>query len=270
MSIHPRRVRLGGRECAAILQTPDGGAAPSKGVLMCRPIGQESVRANAMFRVLSERLVREGFAVLRFDYHGTGDSPGAEKDQDFCSFIEDIIAAHEVLCGEGIGRTAWFGMRLGANAASEAARLVSEAPAQLILWEPVINGSAYLQSLLTAHRNELMREFGGLAWQRLIAKHKASEPLLPGDVLGFNYGDALVKQIGEIEQLNIRPALRRAIRTVCALRQEDRGYAEQLPASDLLRVQIVQAQTDWLSSQAMGSAIAPPDAVKALLDALGP
>jgi hypothetical protein len=55
---------------------------------------------------------------------------------------------------------------------------------------------------------------------------------------------------------------------ICALRQEDKNALEHLPLSDLLRTQIVQTETDWLSSQAMGSAVAPPDAINTLIDAL--
>jgi pimeloyl-ACP methyl ester carboxylesterase len=221
-----------------------------------------------MFRVLSERLAREGFAVLRFDYHGTGDSPGEEREQSLAAWASDIAAAHEALAADGISAVSWFAMRLGATAAIEAVRAVRTPPQHLILWEPVVNGQAYLQSLLQGHRDELVREFGGLPWMQLLKFNKVTEPALPGDVLGFQYGKALVEEIAAVNSLNVRTVLRRGVPVICALRQEDKNALEHLPLSDLLRTQIVQTETDWLSSQAMGSAVAPPDAINTLIDAL--
>ncbi|MFM2398725.1 MAG: hypothetical protein RL341_882 [Pseudomonadota bacterium] len=268
MSIQPRRLRHGGREFTAIVQLPAGTARPAKGVLLCRPIGQEAVRSNAMFRVLSERLAREGFAVLRFDYHGTGDSPGEEQEQSLASWASDIVAAHDAMAAEGISAVSWFGMRLGANAALEAARAVRNPPRHLILWEPVVHGQTYLQLLMRGHRDELVREFGGLPWKYLLAATKVVEPELPGDVLGFQYGRLLVEEIAALAELNVRAVLRRGIPVLCALRQADKSTLEHLPVSDLLHTQIVQVQTDWLSSQAMGSAVAPPDAINTLVSTL--
>ena len=57
------------------LHWPDDGTARA-GVVVCPPSGYEAVCAHRTLRVVAERLAERGFAVLRFDYDGTGDSAG--------------------------------------------------------------------------------------------------------------------------------------------------------------------------------------------------
>src|SRR5690349_23606894 len=49
-------------------------------VLLCNPLGDDVVRAHRSVRHLAENLCAAGFSVLRFDFHGTGDSAGTERD----------------------------------------------------------------------------------------------------------------------------------------------------------------------------------------------
>ena len=51
-------------------------------VLLCPPLGYEYICAYRVYRLLAERLADEGFVVLRFDYHGTGDATGDSRDPD--------------------------------------------------------------------------------------------------------------------------------------------------------------------------------------------
>ncbi|MBK7659827.1 MAG: hypothetical protein IPJ28_12035 [Betaproteobacteria bacterium] len=74
MAVIPLRLGEPPRQLFAMLQ-PAGGAAPRQhGVLLCNPFGQEAIRAHRLVRVLGDRLAAAGFAVMRFDYYGTGDS----------------------------------------------------------------------------------------------------------------------------------------------------------------------------------------------------
>jgi uncharacterized protein len=254
------------RLLTGILQLPQAPAEYNPAVLLCRPIGQEAIRSSAMYRVLAERLAREGCTVARFDYHGTGDAPGEEGQQTLAQWIHDTLAAHQALIASGHRKITWFGMRLGANLSLEALRLSQQAPQQLVLWEPVVDGPTYLDQLLAGHREELSREFG-YAWPRLLTLNKVVEPSLPGHVLGFDYNSTLVNEIRAINGLNLRPALRRGVHIHCAFRQDDEQHANTLPESSHLHISTVQTMTNWLSSQALGSAITPPDAVQTLLQA---
>src|SRR5579871_2345685 len=50
------------------------------GVVLCPPIGHEQIHSHRGLRCLADALAEAGFSVLRFDYHGTGDSAGAGEE----------------------------------------------------------------------------------------------------------------------------------------------------------------------------------------------
>jgi alpha-beta hydrolase superfamily lysophospholipase len=70
--------RSTGRTLFGWYDAPTRGSARG-GILLCNPVGDDSVRAHRPLRHLAQRLANEGFAVLRFDYDGTGDSTGDER-----------------------------------------------------------------------------------------------------------------------------------------------------------------------------------------------
>ncbi|WP_159594017.1 alpha/beta fold hydrolase [Hydrogenophaga sp. BPS33] len=235
--------------------------------LLCRPLGQEAVRTAAIYRVVADRLAREGGETLRFDYHGTGDSPGDEGDQSIAQWVDDVLDAHASLEQGGQAPVHWFGMGLGANIALRAALRAKAPPAQLVLWEPVFNGKAYVQALKDGHCAELVRMFR-VPWERLLSSGKAVQPQLPGNLLGFEFGPKLSEDLQEMGDINLLPALRRGIRVVCAVHAEQRPMFETMGAQALFHLHTVETRTDWMSSQAMGTAIAPPDIPRTLISTL--
>lgn len=267
MDISIARLQPDDREVLTIRQAAKEGAQSRGSFLLCRPIGQEATRTAAMYRVISERLSREGCDVWRFDYHGTGDSPGEEQDQTLMAWQQDLLAVHAHAQSQTQGPVHWFGMGLGANLALKAANRAHTPPKAVVVWEPVLNGQVYVQALLNGHRDELAREFG-YSWSQLKQQARAWEPQLPGDVLGFDYGPALSQELMQLETLPLAPALRRGIQVICALQPEDRSAMEGLLSSRHLHWHSVETQTDWMSSQAMGAAIVPSDALRILLEAL--
>ncbi|WP_157775744.1 alpha/beta fold hydrolase [Hartmannibacter diazotrophicus] len=84
-------------------------------VLICPPWGFEALCAHKSLRILADQLADRGYAVLRFDYPGTGDSavdPEAVGDVDawrtaVVEAAEDLTrlsgASRIVLCGLGLG-----------------------------------------------------------------------------------------------------------------------------------------------------------------------
>ncbi len=242
-------------------------AQPRARFLLCRPLGQEAVRTAAVFRVLADRLAREGCDSLRFDYHGTGDSPGEENQQSFAQWVEDTLAAHEQFEPGSPAPVVWFGMALGATLALRAALRAKAAPAHVVLWEPVLDGPRYARTLLDAHRAELTREFSE-PWERLLQSGKVVEPTLPGDVLGFDVGQQLADELQQLSEVTLAPALRRGIRVTCAVHAEDRAALAGLEGNALLKLHTVESRTNWMSSQAMGTAIVPPDLPRTLLSTL--
>ncbi len=267
MDISITRLNAGNREIVAIHQAPSADAPHRGSYVLCRPIGQEGTRTVAMFRVLSERLARAGCDVWRFDYHGTGDSPGEEADQTLHGWGQDLMALHAHAAAHARGPVRWFGMGLGANVALRAAVQAPNRPEQIVLWEPVLDGGRYAEALRQGHRRELVREFR-VPWSQLRKQGRVKDPTLPGDVLGFDYGERLSEEIQSLGQLPLAPALRRGVRIVCGIHEDERQMLDAGISSPDLRIHAIQQRTDWMSSQAMGTAIVPPDAIQTLMGTL--
>ena len=93
----------------------------------------------------ARRLVAEGFAVLRFDGEGEGDSEGESAETGLVEWAQDTVDAVVFLRERGVERVSLFGCRLGAGVAAMAATEISVET--LLLWCPVTDGSAYLQEI---------------------------------------------------------------------------------------------------------------------------
>jgi len=116
-------------------------------VLLCYPGIQEYDAAHWAFRRLAGMLSRDGHHVLRFDYFGTGDSDGIVASGTPSHWVEDVQeAAQELRDLSGCRDISLVGMRIGATVAALASSRGLDAR-RLILWEPVINGRAYVREL---------------------------------------------------------------------------------------------------------------------------
>ena len=71
--------------------------AEKRAALFFNPYGQEAIRTHRLMRVAADRLARQGVDVLRFDFFGTGDSPGTDEQADISGWTADAMAAHQML-----------------------------------------------------------------------------------------------------------------------------------------------------------------------------
>jgi predicted alpha/beta hydrolase len=78
MAVSPEPMFFGpeGRPLFGWLYRPPPERALGAGLVICNPFGNEALCAHRTIRHLSARAAGAGFAVLRFDYDGTGDSTG--------------------------------------------------------------------------------------------------------------------------------------------------------------------------------------------------
>jgi alpha-beta hydrolase superfamily lysophospholipase len=127
------------------------------GVLLCNPIGDDLIRAHRTFRHLAERLSAAGFAVLRFDFDGTGDSAGDERDPGrVAAWRSDVgTAAAELRARSGLARLALCGLKLGGTFAALGAADLGGVDA-LVLWSAYDKGSAYVADTARAHKMHVM------------------------------------------------------------------------------------------------------------------
>lgn len=221
-------------------------------LLMCQPMGQEAVRVHRIYRVLAERLARQGMSVLRFDYHATGESPGDDEQGELVGWCDDVLAAQqELLLRSGATHTVWFGARLGAwLAAGASARAGSSAPDALVLWAPITDGANYLSYL---------------------AEHSDTEPVVPGrklsgQAIGFGVSPTLESQLAALDPSAYE-------RSQCArLALAGDGASAELDAlSRTLRsrregVRLVNVPTavDWVSDEALNAALVPASVIASL------
>src|SRR6185369_16185836 len=92
-ALTPLRFGASARRLFGLYQPPSAGTGNAQCVVLCNPFGQEAIRSHRLLRVLGDRLARAGFAVLRFDYSGTGDSDGDDSEADLGRWVEDVLSA---------------------------------------------------------------------------------------------------------------------------------------------------------------------------------
>ena len=183
------------RRLFGLFHPADERRATPQAVLLCNPFGHEAMRVHRFYRLLAERLARRGVAALRFDYHGTGDSPGEDEDGELQGWTQDILeAGRELMRLSGARLLSCFGARLGARLALMAAPQAAGGVQKLVLWDTVFDGRRYLEELGRAQLEEL--ELGhnipDPAWRRALAR----DPLaFDGESLGFAIAPRLREQL---------------------------------------------------------------------------
>jgi len=137
------------RPLFGMVHVPDGNTARA-GVVLCSALGREDLFAYSAYRTLAERLERQGIAVLRFDYDGTGDSAGAQDDPArVAAWTASARAALDLMRAAGPPVVGAVGMRMGATlAAFEALRAPLDA---LVLWDPCRSGRLFLREQRALH-----------------------------------------------------------------------------------------------------------------------
>jgi uncharacterized protein len=262
----PLRFSPAGREMLGMLTSPGSGKG-ELAVLFCNPFGQEAVRTKPMYRAFADRLLRKGVHALRFDYHGTGDSPGEGDDQSLQDWIRDTRAAREALLrATGARRLHIFGLGLGATIAARTPLDLAPVPERLVLWEPVTDGAAYVKRMQAAHRHELNLAFGEAwpAWRRRLG---TAEPQAPGFILGFPLGQRLAADLAALGELPLHALAERGCRIDCAVDRRD-----STPVVKHTRINWHTPQQDltWMSNEAIGTTIAPAEILSLLFNGLEP
>ena len=152
MSFETRRIRFpgaAGAELAGRLEAPIG-----------RPLGYAlfahcftcSKDLKAVVRI-SRALAEHGFAVLRFDFTGIGESEGEFADTDFSSNLDDLVAAADYLRLEHASVDLLVGHSLGGAAVLAAAHRIPDAKAVATIGAP--SSTDHLRTILLEHAPEL-------------------------------------------------------------------------------------------------------------------
>jgi len=136
-------------------------------------------------RQLALALSSAGCHVLKFDYFAVGDSAGQSAEGSVAQWTRDLVtASRELKDISGARRLSIVGIRLGASLAVEAA---GEIPGlgEMVLWDPVVNGGAYLGAL---------RRAGGMPTPPPEEREE--------EILGFPYSVEMIEAIGAVNLLD--------------------------------------------------------------------
>jgi uncharacterized protein len=138
-----------GDECLfAVLHEP--AMAVRGGFLFCHAFAEEKLWAHRVFVSFARRLASDGWMVLRIDFRGHGDSDRPFDGSDVGTYLDDARAGVAALRARMPGNAVvgMLGLRFGATIAAMAASESHLAVDRLILWDPIVKGAAYMQSVL--------------------------------------------------------------------------------------------------------------------------
>ena len=166
------------------------------GVVLCPPFWHEYIYSHRAYRQLAVRLSQAGFPVLRFDYFGSGDSGGDDDEGEIPQCLTDISTALAEMRGRsGFVKVCLVGLRMGGTLSmmSGAERGDIEG---LVLWDPVVDGRAYLRETRTEHQERLGKSFS-----------KPEHGIRNGtnlEILGFPLTRSIAADLEQIDILAIR------------------------------------------------------------------
>lgn len=272
-----------------ILHSPEGPAKPLAFV-MSHPFGEEKLWSHRVFVSCARALAERGYAVLRFDYFGAGDSSGMSADSSLASHQADLQAAIRTLEQRmpNVQRIGLIGLRLGASFAALLLESQSESPrlrsAPLVLWDPILDGDGYFQELLRSNLSTQLAVYGKVVDNRevLTARIRAGETV---NVDGYEIGKDLLESCG-VNTLLTTEAKRHngptlVVQIAASDAQKERADLKSLAASysqgTLLRAaeqpfwreikpfyprasQLQEATLRWLDQVENGGAAAPLEA----------
>ncbi|MCW9016032.1 MAG: AMP-binding protein, partial [Kangiellaceae bacterium] len=169
---------------------PVQGTSTKSAVLVVPPLGQEAVRIHFLFKEVANSLAYKGHACLRFDFFGTGNSLGEDRDADFSVWKKNLRSALRKLSSlSGCNSVKVLASRLGANLALEEFKSDN---VKLVLLDPILSGNSYYQSKVDMQQKVV----SSLSFIKLF--RNLSEPNLEStqqEIVGFCPNNKLVEDI---------------------------------------------------------------------------
>jgi len=121
-----------GTALAGLLETPDATPLATALIAHCFTCGKDIAAASRIAR----SLVKSGYAVMRFDFTGLGNSDGDFANTNFSSNVEDLIAAADYLRNQNMPPSILIGHSLGGTAVLNAAAAIPESRGVVTIGSP--------------------------------------------------------------------------------------------------------------------------------------
>lgn len=244
-------LEVSGQRLFAVFCRPLGQV--QRGVVLCHPLGEEKLWAHRALVTFSRELVARGFGVIRFDFRGEGDSDCDFQDSSVETRLEDITAVvaalkeREPSCSD----VSMVGLRFGATMATLYAARRNDVR-QLVLWDPIVDGAAYAQSLL---RINLASQLA--AYKKVVeGRDKLMERMTRGEAVNIE-GYALTESFfSGISSLRVIEALRSFRGKTLIVQPGNEGSPVRPEFSELTKgggniiVSVVAGQPFWKETKA--------------------
>lgn len=173
-----------------VCHEPAGDQLRTSAILICNPLGHEYIRSHRALVRLAVGLANKGYYVMRFDYRGTGDSSGHFETLTLGNLLHDIqLANEELLAISGAANTSVVGLRAGGSLA-----MLARAHArfrQTVAWDPVLDGSVYVQQLRALQQALLASSF-------YYNRPRLSADTGQNELLGFDYAESLLSELSAL------------------------------------------------------------------------
>jgi len=172
------------------------------GFVFCHAFAEEKLWTHRVSVTFARELAKRGYAVLRFDHYGHGDSQGEFKNATIEHYKADINVAIELLKMEvpALESVSLLGQRFGATLAATVAESRDDINS-LILWDPILDGARYMQEVLRINLTTQMAVYGKVTVMRdaLVESMKQGNTV---NVDGYEMSFAMYEQASSLS-LNV-------------------------------------------------------------------
>jgi alpha-beta hydrolase superfamily lysophospholipase len=159
-------------------------------------MGHEYIVSHRAYQKLAVRLSQAGFPVLRFDFHGCGDSAGDGRQDHLGQWLDDIAGAIDEIRGRAhVAKVCLVGLRLGASLAILAGAQRGDVDG-IVLWDPVVSGKPYVEQLTQMHLETVQHAHA--------PARGASVKERPTEILGFPLTNSLFADLIKLDLLAIQ------------------------------------------------------------------
>ena len=242
---------------------PPAGSPRQRAVVICNPLGQEYMRAHRCLRQIASRLSNGGAHVFRFDYAGTGDSAESLADASLDDWLRNIDQAIEELQAMSMVRqVSLLGLRLGATLAVRAAEKRTDVDS-LLLWDPVVNGEDYLESLRSVHADML-------ADLDRFPTVRSAEECQENEIMGFQLSPQLLSDIKSLELTSIDVERLRRCYIIESAGNPTAGAAGRLEMKSGEKPEYLEVEDDlgWNDAKKIKAALVPNLSIAAIAERL--
>jgi len=175
---------------------------PSHGaVLYLHPFAEEMHKSRRMAALQARTMAAQGYAVLQIDLTGCGDSAGDFSDASWSVWLDD--ARHEWLTEKSPQPVILWGLRSGALLAADLAQRLPGVRS-LLLWQPVSDGSLFLNQFLRIKlASEMLSEGQSKSGTKdLLAQLHAGQGV---EVGGNMLSPAMARELGSVKLTDLTP-----------------------------------------------------------------